>query len=557
MKKIINNYTMLVKLEKRGKVITILTLLFHMLSIPSGLAQDKKISDKKLAAYKAEVAAEIDKKAKFTQEMVDMIFSFGELGMQEFETSKYITNILRENGFTVEEGISGIPTAWIAKWGNGKPVIAIGSDLDCIPKASQKPGVAYHDPIIEGAPGHGEGHNSGQAVNVTAALVVKAIMERDKIPGTLVLWPGVAEEQLATKAFFVRDGYFKDVDACIFTHVGNNMNVSYGKASANALVSIKFSFDGEAAHSAGAPWRGKSALDAVELMNIGWNFKREHLYPTQRSHYVITDGGDQPNVVPSKASVWYYFREFTYPRLKEMYESGIKIAEGAAMMTGTKMTYRYMGSAFTRHFNEPIAKQMYENIKVVGLPEWTEADHSLAMATQKNIGSEPVGLNTELDDIIPAATFSLGGGSDDIADISWTVPTVTLRFPSNMPGLQGHHWSSAVTMATPIAHKGATAGAKVEAMTLLDLVCKPELIKSAWAYYNDVQTENEKYVPLVNEDDKPAIELNKEIMAEFRPEMKKFYYDPSKYATYLEQLGISYPTIEKAGDGEEISGTGK
>lgn len=550
----INNKKSSILRVKNSRKIGILSCLFYVLTLPSGFAQDKKISDKKLAAYKTEVIAEIDKKAKFTQEMVDMIFSFGELGMQEFETSKYITDILKENGFTVEQGISGIPTAWIAKWGNGEPVIAIGSDLDCIPKASQKPGVAYHDPIIEGAPGHGEGHNSGQAVNVTAALAVKAIMERDKIPGTLVLWPGVAEEQLATKAFFVRDGYFNDVDACIFTHVGNNMNVSYGKASANALVSIKFSFDGEAAHAAGAPWRGKSALDAVELMNIGWNFKREHLYPTQRSHYVITDGGDQPNVVPSKASVWYYFREFTYPRLKEMYESGIKIAEGAAMMTGTTMSYRYMGSAFTRHFNEPIAKQMYENIKVVGLPEWTEADQSLAKATQKNIGSEPVGLSTELDDIIPAVTFSLGGGSDDIADISWTVPTVTLRFPSNMPGLQGHHWSSAVTMATPIAHKGATAGAKVEAMTLLDLICKPALIKSAWAYYNDVQTENEKYTPLVNEDDQPAIELNKEIMAEFRPEMKKFYYDPSKYSTYLEQLGISYPTIEKE---EEPGGTGK
>ncbi len=537
------------KARNMGIILVALALIFHV----KAFSQDKKLSAKKIEALKAEATEEVANRAKFTQEMVDMIFSFGELGMQEFETSKYVTGILEENGFTIEEGISGIPTAWLAKWGSGKPVIAIGSDIDCIPKASQKPGVAYHDPIIEGAPGHGEGHNSGQAVNVTAALVVKEIMERENLSGTLVLWPGVAEEQLGTKAFYVRDGYFDGVDACIFTHVGNNLNVSYGKASANALVSVKFSFEGEAAHAAGAPWRGRSALDAVELMNIGWNFKREHLYPTQRSHYVITDGGDQPNVVPIKASVWYYFREFEYTRLKAMYESAIDIAKGAAMMTGTEMTYRYMGSAFTRHFNEPIAKQMYENIKKVGLPEWTEADHALAKATQKNIGSEQIGLHTELDEIIPPATFSLGGGSDDIADISWTVPTITMRFPSNMPGLQGHHWSSAVTMATPIAHKGATAGAKAEAMTLIDLICNPDLVQSAWDYYTNEQTKNEKYYPLVNEDDVPAIELNQEIMEEFRPEMKKYYYDPSKYSTYLEQLGIQYPTLEKE---ESSSGGG-
>lgn len=529
--------------KKKWFSVFLIMLMFICSAVYNSFGQ-AKMSDKKIEALKEEAMKEVQNRAKFTQEMVDMIFSFSELGMQEFETSKYITGILEENGFVIDHGISGIPTAWTATWGSGKPVIAIGSDLDCIPKASQKPGVAYHDPIIEGAPGHGEGHNSGQAVNVTAALVVKEIMEREGLSGTLMLWPGVAEEQLGTKAFYVRDGYFDNVDACIFTHVGNNLNVSYGKPTSNALVSVKFSFEGESAHAAGAPWRGRSALDAVELMNIGWNFKREHLYPTQRSHYVIVDGGDQPNVVPSKAAVWYYFREYTYPRLKAMYESAIKIAEGAALMTGTEMSYRYMGSAFTRHFNKPIALQTYENIKKVGLPEWTEDDQLLAKAVQKNVGSEPEGLATELDEIIPPALFSLGGGSDDIADISWTVPTITMRFPSNMPGLQGHHWSSAVTMATPIAHKGATAGAKAEAMTIIDLVTKPDLIEAAWEYYKTEQLENEKYVPLVNEDDVPAIELNQEIMAEFKDELKKYYYDPSKYSTYLEQLGIKYPTIE-------------
>ncbi len=510
---------------------------------PNALAQSKKFTKKQIDGFKKEISQEIENNRKMTQVMVDQIFSFSELGMQEFETSKYVTGMLEENGFTIEQGISGIPTAWTATWGSGKPVIAIGSDLDCIPKASQKPGVAYHDPIIEGAPGHGEGHNSGQAVNVTAALAVKKIMEREGIPGTLMLWPGVAEEQLATKAFFVRDGYFNEVDACIFTHVSDNLSVSYGSPRGNGMISVEFSFDGEAAHSAGSPWRGRSSLDAVELMNIGWNFRREHLQPTQRSHYVITDGGDQPNVVPAKASVWYYLRDRTYTDIKKMYDIAIKIADGAAMMTDTEMSYRYLGSAWPGHFNKPIAEAMYENIKTVGLPEWTEDDQSLAKAVQTEVESEVEGLAIELDSLELPVEFSLGGGSDDIADISWKVPTVVLRFPSNMPGLQGHHWSSAITMATPIAHKGATAGAKAEALTLLDMMVKPELLEEAWTYYKDKQTKDVTYEPLLNPDDRPAIELNTAIMEEYRPQLEEYYFNPEKYDTYLEQLGIEYPTL--------------
>jgi len=507
--------------------------------------QRPQFSEEQIMSLKSSATDLVEKNKKLTQVMVDKIFSFAELGFQEFETSNYITGILEENGFEITKGISGIPSAWTATWGSGKPVIAIGSDLDCIPKASQKPGVAYHDPIIEGAPGHGEGHNSGQAVNVTAVLAVKELMEKENIPGTLMLWPGVAEEQLATKAFFVRDGYFENVDACIFTHVSRNLAVSYGESRGNGMVSLEFSFEGVAAHGAGAPWRGKSALDAVELMNIGWNFRREHLYPTQRSHYVITDGGDQPNVVPSKASVWYYLRERTYPAIKNMYDVALNIAEGASKMTDTKMSYRYMGSAWPGHFNKPIAEAMYENIKMVGLPEWTEDDVNLAKAVQMEVGSEPEGLSVALDTLSPPAKFSLGGGSDDIADISWSVPTVVLRFPSNIPGLQGHHWSNAITMATPIAHKGATAGAKAEAMTLIDLLTKPEILESAWDYYENEQTKGTEYQPFLNAEDKPAIDLNKEIMAEFKPELEKYYFDETKYDTYLEQLGITYPTIKE------------
>jgi len=284
-------------------VYTLLILLLGTLCLQAQTDPETPKADKneeRLTYLKSEVQHLVDDRAKMAQVMVDKVFSFAELGFQEVETSKYITNILKKEGFSIEYGISGVPTAWWAKWGSGSPVIAIGSDIDCIPKASQKPGVAYHDPIVEGAPGHGEGHNSGIPLNVVAVLAVKELMKREKIPGTLIVWPGVAEEQLGTKAYYTRDGYFDDVDLCIFTHVSNNMYVSYGPARGTGMISVEYTFEGESAHSAGAPWRARSAADAVELMNIGWQYNREHLHPLGRSHSVITNGGDQPNVVPSK-----------------------------------------------------------------------------------------------------------------------------------------------------------------------------------------------------------------------------------------------------------------
>lgn len=512
-------------------------------------------SEERINKLKAEAVAEVEKQYVLGQQINDMLFSFSELGFQEVETFTYLTTMLEKNGFKIQRGIAGIPTAWTATWGSGKPVIALGSDIDCIPKASQKPGVAYHDPIVEGAPGHGEGHNSGQALNIVAALTLKKIMEREKIPGTLMLWPGVAEELVGTKAYYIREGIFKDVDACIFTHVANNLAVGYGDAGYNGLVSVKFNFEGQAAHAAGAPWRGRSALDAVELMNIGWNFRREHLELTQRSHYVIPDGGDQPNVVPSKASVWYYFRERTYPDIKKLFDIGVKIADGAALMTDTKYSYEILGSAWPGHFNKPLAIAMYENIKRVGLPTWSADDQLLAKASQIELKAPKIeGLPIKLDTMgLPNDTkplimggrqlVSLGGGSDDIADISWSLPTIVLRYPSNIPGLPGHHWSNAISMATPIAHKGIIAGAKAEAMTLIDLFLKPELITDSWAYYKNEQTKETQYIPLVGPKDNPAIHLNKDIMARFKPELQKYYFNPIKYKTYLDQLGITYPTL--------------
>ena len=500
------------------------------------------------ARLKSDASADIDAMSVFTQQMVDSVFSFAELGFQEVETNRYLIEILKKNGFTVEDGIAGIPTAFMASWGSGKPVLALGSDIDGIPQASQKPGVAYHAPIVEGAPGHGEGHNSGEPLNITAAIAVKKIMEREKLPGTIRIWSGTAEEQLGTKAYYVRAGLFKDVDVALFTHVSDNMDVSWGdKGSSTGLVSVQYTFRGQTAHAAGSPWRGHSALDAVELMNMGWNLRREHLPLEQRSHYVITDGGDQPNVVPRSASVWYFFRQTTYPKIKEMWQIGDAIAKGAAMMTGTELLpTRVLGSAWPQHFNKVIAETAFANIHRVGVPQWSEADQTLARAVQKEIGSRETGLTAKVPAVLQGpATANTGGGSDDIGDVSWNVPTITLRYPANIPGLPGHNWANAIAMATPIAHKGTTAGAKVLAMTMIDLIANPALVPAAWEYFRTVQTKDTKYEPLIRAEDKPAIDLNKGTMDRYRPEMRKYYYDPAKYKTYLEQLGITYPTVKK------------
>jgi aminobenzoyl-glutamate utilization protein B len=518
-------------------------LIFGGVLSATALAQDP--STQSADVFKTRVVSDVEAMKKQSQVMNDMVFSFAELGFQEYETSKYLTGILEKEGFKIERGIAGMPTAWMATWGSGKPVIALGSDIDCIPQASQKPGVAYHDPLIEGAPGHGEGHNSGQPLNITAALAVKKLMEREKLPGTIKLWPGVAEELLGGKAHLVRAGFFKDVDVALFTHVGNNLAVSWGDYTGTGMISVEYTFKGESAHAAGAPWRGRSALDAVELMDVGWNFRREHLRLQQRSHYIISNGGDQPNVVPQNASVWYYFRELDYERIKQLKAIGDTMAQGATLMTNTTVTSRVLGSGWPGHFNKPVAIDMDENIRKVGLPEWSEADQKLARALQSELKSPVTGMPVQLTGLKgqPTDDARNTGGSDDIGDVSWNVPTVTLNYPSNIPNLPGHNWANAISMATPIAHKGVTAGAKVLAMTMVDLLMKPALVEQAWDYFTNVQTKTQKYQPLMAPEDKPAIWLNKRIMGEYREEMRKFYYDPSKYDTYLDQLGIKYPTV--------------
>ena len=441
------------------------------------------------APLKDAAAAAVDARAGELANMIDSVFSFAEPGFQEVRTSAYLTGILEKNGFKVTRGVAGIPTAFTATWGEGGPMIALGSDIDGLLGLSQTPGVPGAKPLVAGAPGHGEGHNSGMPMMIVAAIAAKQVMEKNGIKGRIMLWPGVAEELVATKAYYVRAGMFKDVDANLFAHVGDSLETTWGPMAYTASLSVEYTFSGLTAHAAGNPWDGKSALDAVELMNDGWNMKREHLPVTQRSHYVITGGGNQPNIVPDKASVWYYFRDTQLPAVKAMYDAGNRIAAGAAMMTETSVTRRVLGHAATNYGNKLIAEAAFANMKAVGLPQWSAADQNFARAVLSGFGRKDKPLASDGPKLWSPENpnSDRNGGSDDIGDIMWTVPTITIVYPSNVPGISYHNIMAATAMATPIAHKGAVVGAKVAAMTLLDLMTTPELVAGAKAWQQQVQ----------------------------------------------------------------------
>jgi len=518
------------------------------LALALGLASGFPVhlSAQNLEDLKEEVFEEVSSPElrKLSQEMVDMIYSFSELGFQEVWTSGYVTGVLEKEGFSVERGCAGMPTCYIGTWGAGKPVVGFMGDIDALPETSQRPGVPWQEPLIPLGPGHGEGHNSAAAVDVVAAIATKRVMERHGLAGTLKVIPGVAEELVSSRNYMVTAGLFEDMDIMLSTHISNNMTTGYG-ISGSGLVSTMFTFKGQSAHSAGSPWSGRSALDAAELMDIGWNFRREHLRLQQRSHSIISHGGNQPNVVPSEATVWYYFRELDYPRIKALHELGQTMAEAAAMMTGTTVEERPLGAAWPSNMSKPLAEAMFANIQTVGMPDWSEDDQAFAKAVQKMMGRDTVGLRTEAPDTLRESNQGMGGGSDDIAEVSWNVPTIRLRYPGNIQGTTGHHWSAGIAMATPIAHRGANYGSRVIALTAMDIVVREDLVEEAWTYHKEVTTKDYTWESLLPDGTEPPIFLNAEKMERYRPLLEPFKYDPTRFDTYLEQLGIVYPVLEK------------
>ena len=322
-------------------------------------------------ARKAEAYAIVDRNAAELATIGDSIYYFAELGMQEHESAKFLKQTLEGIGFTVETGAAGMPTNIWAHWGpdggKGGPRIVIVSEIDALPGGSQTPGSIERKPLIAGAPGHMEGHNTHAGVAIGAAYAVKQIMQRHTIKGSVAISFGPAEEQLISRPHLVRAGLYKGADIAILLHIGDNLATGHGLLN-YAAISAKFNFRGKTAHGAVDPWNGRDALDAVELMDLGFDKLREHLRPTNRAHRTITAGGIQPNIIPDYAQIWWFVRDATMPGAKETFDKLVRIAEGATLMTGTSYDYVIDAAAWPQLGLKSVAEVIQANIEGVGLP---------------------------------------------------------------------------------------------------------------------------------------------------------------------------------------------
>src|ERR1700722_10678352 len=363
-------------MERKFTLGLVRTLAFVVLMLPlAGHADERK-----QLAFDA-----IDRNAGQIADISDSIFYFGEPGMQEFESTKLLKGTLEAAGFRVDLGGAGMPTNLWAEWGAGRPKIAIVSEIDALPGGSQTPLEFARKPLVAGAPGHMEGHNTHGGVASAAAFAVKQTMMRYNIPGSVIISLGPAEEQIISRPYIVRAGYFKDVDAIIYLHIGDQFATGYGLAN-YASISADFSFHGKTAHGAVDPWDAKDALDAVQLMDVGAAYLRQQLHPTYRMHRVITNGGIQPNVIPDLAQAWWWVRDANMPDAKETFEKLVNVARGAALMTGTTMDYRIKAAGWPQLGMKSIAETIQGNIEAVGMPQWSDEEQRFARDFQKSAG---------------------------------------------------------------------------------------------------------------------------------------------------------------------------
>jgi aminobenzoyl-glutamate utilization protein B len=449
----------------------------------------------------------------------DEIWSVPELGLEEFRSSGILIKALEEAGFTIEKGLAGMPTCFVATYGSGKPVIGILTEYDALPMISQKGMVPYQEPLISGAPGHGCGHNMMGTASIAASIAIRHAMESYGIKGTIKVYGSPAEETLISRPYMIRAGLFEGVDVVIDNHASSDFSTSYGR-SGNAMFSTIFTFKGSSSHSAEAPWEGRSALDAVELMNVSTNFLREHLHYTHRMHYVIPEGGQAPNVVPDKASVWYFVRD-TDERVTEVYEKVINCARGAALATGTELVeIKCIAAVHQRHMNKPLAGLLQRNMELVGMPEWSESEQEFAHELQKNLGIKEQGMPLKPEELNPPSDIFVGGGSSDVGDVTLVAPTATLRFPGIVPGAISHHWSWVSCTYGSMAWKGLNAGAKVIAASAIDLLTQPDQLAAIKKDFEEY-SKTHPYIPFLPEDAVPPLGLNTRSMERWRLVLEK------------------------------------
>jgi len=449
----------------------------------------------------------------------DAIWSYAELGMQEIHSSALLIKMLEEEGFTIDRNVAGMPTCFVATWGSGKPVIGILGEYDALPMISQKPLTPYQDPLVEGAPGHGCGHNMMGTAGIAAMIALKKTMERYRMPGTIKFFGSPAEETIISRPYMVRAGVFNEIDAVIDNHASASFSTSYG-VSGTAVMSVVFTFKGKTAHAASTPWSGRSALDGVEIMNVATNYLREHLHYTHRLHYVITEGGEAPNVVPDRASVWYYIRN-TDERLEAMFNRVLDCARGAALASGTTLdTVLVLTATHQKHSNKALAQAIQANIELVGMPEWSEEENAFAKALQKEMGAKESGFSTELRKLSAPQGVQVGGGSTDVGEVSLVAPLATINFPGIVPGAIGHHWSYVTSSFGSAAWKGLNAGAKAISASAYDLLTNPELLQRVRKEFDEYMKDH-IYKTFLPPQAQPPLEMNKQLMDLYRDAITK------------------------------------
>lgn len=434
------------------------------------------------------------------------IWEFAEVGLEETNSSALLISKLERAGFTVEQGVADMPTAFVASYGSGKPVIGILAEYDALPGMSQKVS-PLRDPVVAGRAGHACGHSGLGSGALGAALAVRVAIEKHNLKGTIRLYGTPAEETVIGKVYMTLAGAFDDLDVCLHWHPSTK-NQSWA-GSSKALISAKFTFTGVAAHAAGSPESGRSALDAVELMNVGVNFMREHVKEDARLHYVTTNGGGAPNVVPATATVWYYVRADGHKDVVSYFDWVKDIAAGAAKMTRTKLETKIDTDCHELVPNTPLSELLHANLTAVGPPMFSEEDKLFARRMQQPLIDQ---FGTEFPDAIDekihtiAESSSPGKGSTDVGDISWHVPTGGIRTSCLMAKSPGHSWQNVSCIASPIGEKGIVYASKVLAVSAVDLLEKPELVAAAREDWKTRMT-NRRYTTLIPKGQKPPAKI--------------------------------------------------